>query len=149
MGIVYKAYDTVTKRFVALKTMWGDADPAAIELFEKEWTVLARLSHSNIVDILDTGEFRESGQRRPYFVMPLLPGATLDHLIKTSSQRLTVERSVEIILPGLPGLAGRTQPGADSSRSQAKQSFRNGRRHGQNYRFRGRSSGGCAFGHRA
>jgi serine/threonine protein kinase len=104
MGIVYKAYDTVTKRFVALKTMFGDADPAAIELFEKEWTVLARLSHPNIVDILDTGEFRENSQRRPYFVMPLLPGMTLDHLIKTASQRLTVERSIEIFCQACRGL---------------------------------------------
>ncbi|HMJ61921.1 MAG TPA: protein kinase, partial [Bryobacteraceae bacterium] len=104
MGVVYKAYDTVTKRFVALKTMFGDADPAAIELFEKEWTVLARLSHPNIVDILDTGEFRENSQRRPYFVMPLLPGTTLDHLIKASSQRLTVERSIEIFCQACRGL---------------------------------------------
>jgi len=104
MGVVYKAYDTVTKRFVALKTMFGDADPAAIELFEKEWTVLARLSHPNIVDILDTGEFRENSQRRPYFVMPLLPGMTLDHLIKSASQRLTVERSVEIFCQACRGL---------------------------------------------
>jgi serine/threonine-protein kinase len=104
MGVVYKAYDTVTKRFVALKTMFGDADPAAIELFEKEWTVLARLSHPNIVDILDTGEFRENSQRRPYFVMPLLPGMTLDHLIKTASQRLTVERSIEIFCQACRGL---------------------------------------------
>ena len=104
MGIVYKAYDTVTKRFVALKTMWGDADPAALELFEREWTVLARLSHPNIVDILDTGEWRENGLRKPYFVMPLLPGATLDRIIKTSSQRLTVERTVEIMGQACRGL---------------------------------------------
>ena len=104
MGVVYKAYDTVTKRFVALKTMRGNVDPAAIELFEREWTVLARMSHPNIVDILDTGEFREDGQRKPYFVMPLLPGVTLDHLIKSSSQRLTVERTVEIMCQACRGL---------------------------------------------
>ncbi len=104
MGVVYKAYDTVTKRYVALKTMRGNVDPAAIELFEREWTVLARMSHPNIVDILDTGEFRDDGQRKPYFVMPLLPGVTLDHLIKSSSQRLTVERTVEIMCQACRGL---------------------------------------------
>jgi eukaryotic-like serine/threonine-protein kinase len=97
MGIVYKAYDTVTKRYVALKTMWGNVDPAALDLFEREWTVLARLSHPNIVDILDTGQFEKGGLRKPYFVMPLLPGVTLEYLIKSSSQRLTVERTVGII----------------------------------------------------
>ena len=104
MGVVYKAYDTITKRFVAIKTMWGNVDPAAIELFEREWMVLARISHPNIVDILDTGEFREGGRRNPYFVMPLLPGATLENLIKNSSQRLTVERTVEVICQACRGL---------------------------------------------
>jgi serine/threonine-protein kinase len=104
MGVVYKAYDSITKRYVALKTMWGVVESGAIELFEREWTVLARLSHPNIVDILDTGEFQEDGQRRPYFVMPLLPGVTLDHLIKSSSQRLTVERTVEIMSQACRGL---------------------------------------------
>jgi serine/threonine-protein kinase len=104
MGVVYRAYDSITKRHVALKTMWGVVESGAIELFEREWTVLARLSHPNIVDILDTGEFAEDGQRRPYFVMPLLPGATLDSLIKSSSHRLTVERTIEIMTQACRGL---------------------------------------------
>lgn len=105
MGVVYKAYDLVTKRHVAVKTVWGDIEPGAIELFEREWTVLARLSHPNIVDILDTGEYRDDhGQRRPYFVMPLLPGKTLDQIIKNESQRLTVERVVEIMCQACKGL---------------------------------------------
>ncbi|MGH9584689.1 MAG: protein kinase domain-containing protein [Bryobacteraceae bacterium] len=104
LGVVYKAYDTVTKRHVALKTTWGHVDPAALELFEREWTVLARLSHPNIVDILDTGEFQDSSQRKPYFVMPLLPGQTLDRLIRSPSERLSVERTVEIVAQVCRGL---------------------------------------------
>lgn len=104
MGVVYRAYDAITKRNVALKTMRGVVETGSIELFEREWTVLARLSHPNIVDILDTGEFMEDGQRWPYFVMPLLPGATLDSLIKSSSHRLTVERTVEIMTQACRGL---------------------------------------------
>ena len=104
MGVVFKAYDTVTKRFVALKTMWGNFDPAAVELFEKEWTVLARLSHPNIVDILDTGELDDGGERKPFFVMPFLQGATLDELIRKSSQRLTVERLIGIASQACRGL---------------------------------------------
>ena len=105
MGVVYKAYDIVTKRHVAVKTMWGDVEPGAIELFEREWSILARLSHPNIVDILDTGEFHEpTGQRKPYFVMPLLPGNTLDQIIKNESQRLTVDRVVEIMCQACKGL---------------------------------------------
>ncbi len=104
MGVVYRAYDKITKRPVAVKTMWGDLEPGALELFEREWTVLARLSHPNIVDILDTGEFQENGQRKPFFVMPLLPGKTLDQIIKTESQRLTVDRVVEIMCQACRGL---------------------------------------------
>src|SRR5215469_571429 len=104
MGVVYKAYDTVTRRFVALKTIWGGLSSQALELFEKEWSVLARLSHPNIVDILETGEFEEAGQHKPFFVMPMLPGVTLDQLIKKASARLTVERTVDIIVQACRGL---------------------------------------------
>jgi serine/threonine-protein kinase len=104
MGVVYKAYDTITKRHVALKTTWGHVEPAALELFEREWTVLARLSHPNIVDILDTGEFQHDGQRKPYFVMPLLPGQTLDRLIRSSTEPFTVERAVDIMAQVCRGL---------------------------------------------
>jgi serine/threonine protein kinase len=104
MGVVYKAFDDVTKRDVAIKTLWGDMDAGALELFEREWTVLARLSHPNIVDILDTGELEDNGERRPFFVMPLLPGNTLDFLMKNESKRLTVERVVEIMCQACKGL---------------------------------------------
>ncbi|MGA7412138.1 MAG: protein kinase [Bryobacteraceae bacterium] len=104
MGVVYKAYDSVTRRFVALKTLRGGVDQSDLQLFEKEWTVLARISHPNIVDILDTGDFIEDGRTKPYFVMPLLPGTTLDQLVHDRSQRLTVQRTVEIICQACRGL---------------------------------------------
>jgi serine/threonine-protein kinase len=104
MGVVYRAYDVVTRRDVAVKTMRGALDPGALELFSKEWSVLAGLCHPNIVDILDTGEFEQDGERKPFFVMPLLPGATLEHLLETASQRLTVERVVGIISQACRGL---------------------------------------------
>jgi len=104
MGVVYKAYDTVTRRYVALKTIWGGVNSTALALFEKEWSVLARLSHPNIVDIIETGQFEDGGQKKPFFVMPLLPGVTLDYLIKKASQRLTVERTVDILSQACRGL---------------------------------------------
>src|ERR1700674_4052435 len=104
MGMVYRAYDVVTKRHVALKTMRGSLSPAALELFSKEWTVLAQLSHPNIVDVLDTGEFEQDGESRPFFVMPFLPGATLDQLMQNASPRLTVERVIVIVSQTCRGL---------------------------------------------
>jgi serine/threonine protein kinase len=104
MGVVYKAFDDVTKRFVAVKTLRDDVDPSSSELFQREWSVLAQLSHPNIVDVLDIGDFVENGQHRPYFVMPLLPGATLDALMKRKEPRLTPERGIEIICQACRGL---------------------------------------------
>jgi eukaryotic-like serine/threonine-protein kinase len=104
MGVVYRAYDVMTKRDVALKTMRDSLNQEALELFSKEWMVLARVSHPNIVDILDTGDFEHDGKRKPFFVMPLLPGVTLEQLIDNSSSRLTTERVVGIIVQACRGL---------------------------------------------
>jgi serine/threonine-protein kinase len=104
MGVVYKAYDIVTKRHVALKSMRGALSPVALELFSKEWSVLAQLSHPNIVDVLDTGEFQQDNERRPFFVMPFLPGATLEQLMQSASPRLTLERIVGIVSQTCRGL---------------------------------------------
>src|ERR1700751_4483133 len=104
MGVVYKAFDTLLKKFVAIKTVKGTVDRDCLALFEREWTVLARLCHPNIIDLLDIGQMEEDGQLRPYFVMPLLPGATLDKMIKKGGQRLTTERVVEIIAQACRGL---------------------------------------------
>lgn len=105
MGVVYRAYDNETRRDVTLKTLLDVSSPAMLELFRKECEVLSRLNHPNIVDIYDIGELLDpEGKRQPYFVMPLLPGVTLDRLIANNSHRLTVERAVEIISQACRGL---------------------------------------------
>lgn len=62
MGVVYKAYDTVIKRDVALKTIIDIADRRALELFHKEYQVLTSVSHPNVVGIFDLGVFEEEGE---------------------------------------------------------------------------------------
>jgi len=104
MGLVYRAHDPIVRRDVALKTIRGAPDRMALELFRKECSVLASLSHPNIIEIFDIGEFEEEGESKPYFVMPLLPGTTLSELIKNAGQRLTVERAVEIAVQTCRGL---------------------------------------------
>ncbi len=104
MGLVYRAYDTVVRREVAVKTILDIPDPASLQLFYKECDVLASMSHPNIVEIFDIGEFEEDGKKKPYFVMPLLPGTTLEYFIRKASHRLTVERTVDIISQTCRGL---------------------------------------------
>ena len=104
MGVVYRAFDADLKREVALKTLRDGGDELALEMFRKECGVLASLNHPNIVDIYDVGQFEEDGVEKPYFVMPLLPGTTLDRIIKDEPQRLTVDRTIEIIAQTCRGL---------------------------------------------
>ena len=104
MGLVYRAYDAVVRREVAVKTILDIPDPASLQLFYKECDVLASMSHPNIVEIFDIGEFEEDGKKKPYFVMPLLPGTTLDYFIRKASHRLTVERTIDIISQTCRGL---------------------------------------------
>jgi serine/threonine-protein kinase len=104
MGLVYRAYDPVVRREVAVKTILDIPDPASLQLFYKECDVLASMSHPNIVEIFDIGEFEEDGKKKPYFVMPLLPGTTLDYFIRKASHRLTVERTIDIMSQACRGL---------------------------------------------
>ncbi len=111
MGVVYKGYDTVLTREVAIKTLLDVSDQAFLELFHREYAILAHMNHPNIVKILDIGEFEFEGAVRPFFIMPLLPGTPLDKLIKTASQRLTVERAVDILSQTCRGLQAAHEKG--------------------------------------
>jgi serine/threonine-protein kinase len=105
MGVVFRAWDPPPMaREVAFKTLPAFPDRLALELFYKECSILKSMSHPNVVEIFDMGEFEEEGRRKPYFVMPLLPGQTLDDIIRNTSHRLTVQRIVDIISQTCRGL---------------------------------------------
>jgi serine/threonine-protein kinase len=105
MGVVYRAYDPPPmNRDVALKTLLEFPDRTSLQLFYKECEVLKTMSHPNVVEIFDIGEFDDGGAKKPFFVMPLLPGQALDALIREASHRLTVERVVDIISQTCRGL---------------------------------------------
>jgi serine/threonine-protein kinase len=104
MGVVYKALDRLMKREVALKTILDIDNPATLQLFYKEWSILATMVHPNVINIYDIGEFDQDGVKKPFFVMPLLPGVTLDRLIKDGSPRLSVAGVLEIITQAAHGL---------------------------------------------
>ena len=75
MGVVFEATDLNLSRLVALKIMTGSlfGDRVALNRFEREARVLARLNHPYIVSIYDYGRLGGDGA---YLVMELLTGAS-------------------------------------------------------------------------
>ena len=105
MGVVFRGYDPPPMdRVVAIKTLPAMADRLALDLFYKECNTLKSINHPNIVDIFDMGEFEEDSERRPFFVMPLLQGQTLEEILRKEPHKLTVKRVVEIIAQTCRGL---------------------------------------------
>jgi tRNA A-37 threonylcarbamoyl transferase component Bud32 len=76
--------DAVVQK-VALKRLRHDYadDPHFVRMFLDEARILARLSHPNIVQLLDAG--RESGQL--FLAMELVDGTTLQHIFRASTAR--------------------------------------------------------------
>jgi serine/threonine kinase PknH len=79
MGKVYKAYDTVIGRDVAIKLLPTElgADPGYRERFRREAHTAARLTEPHIIPIYDTGDI--DGQL--YLVMPIIEGTDVQGLL--------------------------------------------------------------------
>src|SRR5512140_1354702 len=85
-GKVYRAFDNVLERLVAIKLMRKELenDPVALEAFYREARACASLNHTNIIHIYSFDEFE--GQR--YLVMELADRGSLDTRIE-KQQRLS------------------------------------------------------------
>jgi eukaryotic-like serine/threonine-protein kinase len=81
MGVIYAAEHVSTEERVALKVLWPHVlgSKAAVDNFELEARIAARLGSEHIVRILDAG--LETSLGLPYLVMELLRGQTLDELV--------------------------------------------------------------------
>jgi len=95
MGEVYRATDTKLGRAVAVKVLPADVASHAgrLERFRREATTVAALNHPNIVTLHSIEE--EDG--RPFLVMELLEGRSLDRLVVTGG--LPVKRALELAIP--------------------------------------------------
>jgi putative glutamine amidotransferase len=79
MGSVYEAEDVASGRRVALKLIPPEfASPAAVERFRQEGRLASGIAHPRCVFVLAADE--DAG--RPYIVMELMPGLTLDDLVR-------------------------------------------------------------------
>ena len=101
MGEVYKAFDAVLKRHVALKTLSSRIGPddEALQRFQREAQAAALLNHPNIVTVHDYGQ--ESGIL--YMAMELLEGPDLRDAID-NDQMGTLEQQLDIMEGILSGL---------------------------------------------
>lgn len=97
MATVFKAYDTNLEREVAIKIIRREAFPPEqsdqlLKRFEREAKSLARMSHPNIVKVLDYGEYGNS----PYLVLEYLPGGTLKDKL---GKPMPWQEAVRLLLP--------------------------------------------------
>ena len=97
MAVVYKAYDTRLETEVAVKVIRTERlipeyRERTLKRFQIEAKKMARMTHPNIVNVMDYGEYEGA----PYLVMPFIPGGTLKELLGSI---FSVDEAVNILLP--------------------------------------------------
>jgi eukaryotic-like serine/threonine-protein kinase len=102
MSSVFRAYDLQLDRRVAIKILHEHyaADPEYLERFRREARAVARLSHPNIVTVIDRGD--DDG--RQFIVFEHVEGENLKELVLRTG-RLPVRRALELALAVADGLA--------------------------------------------
>ncbi len=101
MGTVWKAYDSVIRRYVALKLLSRAGRPAdAQDRFMREARAAGALQHPNIVTIYDLGESDD----QLFIAMELVNGRDLSSLIALS-EPLALERKLDMVIEVLQGLS--------------------------------------------
>ncbi|MFH9069409.1 protein kinase domain-containing protein [Streptomyces alboflavus] len=83
MASVHLAYDTVLDRQVAIKTLHTELgrEQSFRERFRREAQSVAKLTHTNIVSVFDTGEDDLGGATMPYIVMEYVEGKPLGSVL--------------------------------------------------------------------
>jgi serine/threonine-protein kinase len=91
MSTVYRAFDTVLERQVAIKVMHREiaADADQLERFRREARAVAQLNHPYIVGVIDAGEDGVT----PYIVFEFVEGETLKDRIRRHG-RLPIAEAV-------------------------------------------------------
>ncbi|MFJ8198977.1 protein kinase [Streptomyces sp. NPDC096152] len=89
MASVHLAYDSVLDRQVAIKTLHTELgrEQAFRERFRREAQSVAKLTHTNIVSVFDTGEDELDGTTMPYIVMEYVEGRPLGSVLDEDVRR--------------------------------------------------------------
>ncbi|MER6101399.1 protein kinase [Streptomyces sp. NPDC001832] len=88
MASVYLAYDSALDRQVAIKTLHTELgrEQSFRERFRREAQAVAKLQHTNIVSVFDTGEDELGGALMPYIVMEYVEGQPLSSVLQADIQ---------------------------------------------------------------
>jgi serine/threonine protein kinase len=102
MGMVYRGWDEVLEREVAVKTLTleGSLDEESRRRFNIEAKAAARLQHPNIITVYELGEDRGM----PFIAMELLSGTDLDGLVR-SGEPLMLQEKLDLVIQVCRGLA--------------------------------------------
>lgn len=101
MSVVYRAFDVVLHRPLALKVL-NDTfrdQPERIERFENESAMMARVRHENVTSVYSAG--RAYGQF--YIAMELIEGKNLEYMV-SAEQPMGAQQALDIIRQVASGL---------------------------------------------
>ncbi|MFT3836465.1 MAG: protein kinase [Myxococcaceae bacterium] len=103
MGVVYRGEQPAIGKQVAIKVILPEAaaDPELVARLQAEARAVNAIRHPHIVDIFSFGTLPDG---RPYLVMELLTGHSLDELIHARG-KLSVEETVTVLSQAMPPLA--------------------------------------------
>src|SRR5512133_1818268 len=101
MAVVYRAYDRMLERPVAIKILRQDfsSDPSFRERFRQEARAAANLSHPNIVTVHDFG----FDQGQLFLVMEYVPGTNLKTMIENLG-KFKPDDAIPLIVQACAGL---------------------------------------------
>lgn len=104
---VFKAWDTIEGRFVALKVLKQDVDDQdeVVRQFYREVHALSRLNHTNIIKL-----YAAYQDEREYFAMEFVEGMDLDRLIAQVGP-LPVDQACDYVRQAAQGLQAAHQVG--------------------------------------
>ncbi|MFK4189352.1 protein kinase [Streptomyces sparsogenes] len=109
MASVHLAYDSVLDRQVAIKTLHTELgrEQSFRERFRREAQSVAKLTHTNIVSVFDTGEDTIDGAVMPYIVMEYVEGQPLRAVLDTDVRQygaMPTEKALKITADVLAAL---------------------------------------------
>ncbi|MGY0059959.1 protein kinase domain-containing protein [Streptomyces sp. LZ34] len=109
MASVHLAYDSVLDRQVAIKTLHTELgrEQSFRERFRREAQAVAKLTHTNIVSVFDTGEDTIDGAVMPYIVMEYVEGQPLRSVLDVDARQygaMPTEKALKITADVLAAL---------------------------------------------